>query len=415
MEQLQQEPGELVEQRVRDELRDTLALALRAGQIMLESGANTSRVEETVHHIGAALGAEAMHVYATPSGIIGSIHVGAEHRTRVLRVVASTVSLSRIADVVAVSRRAVARSMTRSEVALALERIAVQPRSQGHWTTTIAVAAACACFAVLFGAGPREAAASALAAAIAQQMRVWLMATKLNRLIMTTLVSALAAGTALGLSILIGGALPAVAMLASVLLLVPGVVMVSAVVDLFRGDTLAGISRAVAATLSLIAIAVGLWLVLTLSSVQLPTNALQAPMLALGAALAFGATVGFAVVFDAPRRALLGCGLVGALAYVVRQTTFTAGMPIELAMFLGGLVVGLLGEVLARVVRLPASIFTIPGFIPLVPGTLGFRTVLSFVERDYTAGVANLVEVLLLTGALATGLATVQVLARLRR
>lgn len=415
MVQPQRESQELVEQRVRDELRDVLALALRAGQIMLESGANTSRVEETVHHIGAALGAEAMDVYATPSGIIGSIHAGGEHRTRVLRVATNSVSLSRIADVIGVSRRAVAGTMNRAEVALALERIAVQPRSQGHWTTVVAVAAACACFAVLFGAGPREAAASALAAAVGQQIRVWLTAINLNRLILTTVVSAIAAGIALQTSTLLEAPLPSSAMVASVLLLVPGVVMVSAVVDLFRGDTLAGISRAVAATLTLVAIAVGIWLVLLISSVRLPTTPVQAPMLELATALAFGATVGFAVVFDAPRRALLGCGMVGALAYLVRQTTFSAGVPIELAMFFGGLVVGLLGEVLARIVRLPASIFTIPGFIPLVPGSLGFRTVLSFVQRDYTAGVANLVEVVLLTGALATGLATIQVLARLKR
>lgn len=44
----------------RDDMRDVLATALRAGQLMVENGANTSRVEETVHRLATALGADRM-------------------------------------------------------------------------------------------------------------------------------------------------------------------------------------------------------------------------------------------------------------------------------------------------------------------------------------------------------------------
>ena len=399
----------------RDELRDVLGLALRAGQLLLENGANTARVEETAVCIGKGLGAEALDIYATPSGIIGSIRSGEEHRTRVLRVVNSTLMLGRVAAVIDLSRRAATGQAGRAEVGLALERIAVQPPAYGHWLTLAAVAAACASLAALFGAGPREVAATAMAAGLAQQARMWLTAIRLNRLLLTSAVAAVAAGSALSLSRLLQAPQPASAMLASVLLLVPGVVMVSAVVDLFRGDTLAGISRGVAATLTLISIAVGIWLVLLVSGISIPLESTPPPSLPLAVALAFVATVGFAVAFDAPPRALWGCGLIGALAYVARQGALGAGLPPEPAIFCGGLAVGILGELLARRRYLPASIFTIPGFIPLVPGALGFRTVLVLVERDYPTGVASLFQAILLTGALASGLATVQVLARMGR
>ena len=58
--------------------------------------------------------------------------------------------------------------------------------------------------------------------------------------------------------------------------------------------------------------------------------------------------------------------------------------------------------------------FTIAGFIPLIPGTLAFRTVLAFVGRDYLTGTAEVAQVAVLTFALAAGMGTVAALARAR-
>src|SRR4051812_7407517 len=89
----------------RDDLGDVLRIAMRAGQIMLENGSNTARVEETVHHIGTALGAQGLDVYVTPSGIIASATSHDEHRTLTQRVIKSGIDLSRFAAVLELSRR----------------------------------------------------------------------------------------------------------------------------------------------------------------------------------------------------------------------------------------------------------------------------------------------------------------------
>jgi hypothetical protein len=117
----------------RDDLGDLLRIAMRAGQLMLENGANTAHVEETVHHIGTALGAQWLDVYVTPSGIIASAISHGEHRTLTQRVVKSGIELSRFAAVIEVSRRAAAGDLGRADVRAALERIAVQPR----WPTAL--------------------------------------------------------------------------------------------------------------------------------------------------------------------------------------------------------------------------------------------------------------------------------------
>jgi hypothetical protein len=70
----------------RDDLRDILAIALQGGQLLLENGAETWRVEETLQHLGVGLGAEWMDIYPTPTGIIISTVAANEHRTRIRRV-----------------------------------------------------------------------------------------------------------------------------------------------------------------------------------------------------------------------------------------------------------------------------------------------------------------------------------------
>jgi uncharacterized membrane protein YjjB (DUF3815 family) len=121
------------------------------------------------------------------------------------------------------------------------------------------------------------------------------------------------------------------------------------------------------------------------------------------------------VLFNVPRRALLLAGCVGALAYTTRQIALAGGAPPEAAAFASGLAIGVAAELLARRLLLPTAIFSIPGFIPLVPGVQAFRTVLDFVDADYAGGTASLIQAALLTAALAAGLGTINALVRQTR
>lgn len=397
----------------RERLLEVLLIAMRAGQIMLESGANTARVEETVSRIGLALGADLMEVYVTPTGVVATGVAGSEHRTRILRIFRSGVDLSRVAAVLQVSRLATAGLMDHQEVRTALEQIASQPREYSHLLTTVAVSLACASAAALFGGGWREALVALLAAGAAHWPRNWLAEHIPNRPLATSVVAAIGAGLGLLLASLLQAPLLAPALLGSVLFLVPGLLMVSSTADLLRGDTISGLARAAAAALVLVSIGAGVWLVLLISGARVDLRPGEPPGLP-SALLAGLASAGFGMLFNVPRRALLFGALVGALAYLIRLLVLRAGLPAEAALFLGGTMIGFCGELLARLRQLPATLFTIPGFIMLVPGTTAFRSLIDFVNERYDAGIQNLVLALLFTGALAAGLGTVSVLARLR-
>lgn len=404
----------------RDELRDVLTTALRAGQLMLENGANTARVEETVHRMGTALGAEWMDVYVTPQGIIASAISHHEHRTRIQRITKGGVDLSRVAAVLDVSRRAEQGGLSTAAALAALDQIAHQPRRYGALPTTLAVALGCACFAVLFGGGAGEFLAALLAAGLAQILRHRLLHLGLDRLMTTALVAAFASAIALicadwaplWLPVAIK---PAVAITASVLLLVPGVLMVSSTADMFRGDITSGVARATAAFLFVMSIAAGVWATLLISSAPVVLEIALQPNLLLGMAMALIAAGGFAVLFDVPARALPFAALTGMLAYGVRWLIGYFGGPNEVAFFFAGIMIGLMAELLARRLRTTSSLFAIPGYIPLVPGAVAFRAVLSFVGADYTAGLADTVRAVLLIIAIAVGLGTVSALVRARQ
>ncbi len=393
-----------------------LGVALRAGQLMLENGANTARVEEAISRFGSALGAQRMDVFVTPTGIVVSAIAGEQHRTRVVRVTKTGIDLNRVAAINTLADRVSGGEFDRVRLLDELERIAHAPRLYGFLPTILAVGIACACFSLLFGGGLPEALVAGVASGVGQSLREVLARLGVGRLAMTFLVTVVVSGLTLLGTRALGVPEPGLALAASVLLLVPGVLMVSSIADLFRGDTLSGMARAASAALIVSTVGGGLLLVLLSLGPELGLTVREAPPLLPASVLALAAALGFAVLFDVPLRGLLLGGLAGAAGYALRAVLvlLAPAAPPEAGMFLAGFLIIMVSELGGYLLRLPTSIISIPGFIPLVPGVLAFRAVLALAEQDYAVGTANLVQATLRVAALAAGLGTAQSLTRRR-
>lgn len=116
------------------------------------------------------------------------------------------------------------------------------------------------------------------------------------------------------------------------------------------------------------------------------------------------ATLCFGILFNVPRRVVWMGALVGCLAYVIHRTLPTLGVSLILATVLASLVSATLSIFLAKKFRVPATTFSIPAIIPLVPGSKAYFTMLAFVENDYLLGLELGTETMLQAGAIATGL-----------
>jgi uncharacterized membrane protein YjjB (DUF3815 family) len=92
------------------------------------------------------------------------------------------------------------------------------------------------------------------------------------------------------------------------------------------------------------------------------------------------AAVGFAVLFNVPRRLLLGCFFAGATGHFIRTVLAISGSSLEFGTLVGAMAVGFLSVLLANRYDVPASLFAVTGAIPLVPGVFAYQTIVGLLN-----------------------------------
>lgn len=382
-----------------------LQLATEAGHILLENGAEISRVEETMERIAAAYGVEDESFFVLSNGIIAT----GQHYARAEFIPIKGTQLSRVVEVnqlsrdverqhpagmaqdgVSVSRRDAGAPMPVSELASRLQAIRTAP---GHpaWEIILGIALGVSAFSILFGGSLTDAAAT-LACGFLLGTFMAYVSPHLSRLIGNVagglvggLLCILAVHSATQpLSHLSAQQLSPSATLhlpnmiiGTIIALVPGVPFTNGMRDLANEDYIAGTTRLTDAFLAFLCIALGVALAFIVEGLfaggimQLgaPVKDPLASAWYIQLPAAFIGTIGFSALFGAPRRYYLDCGLAGTAGWAVYLLLASAG-PTHVvgAAFPGALAVALMAHLLAVTRRCPVTVFLICGIIPLVPG-----------------------------------------------
>ncbi len=137
------------------------------------------------------------------------------------------------------------------------------------------------------------------------------------------------------------------------------------------------------------------------------------------------AAVGFAMLFNVPRRTLIACALAGAVGHVTRALLMQVGISIVPATLAGAMVIGLSAEIAGRYLHAPPILFAVSGAIPMVPGSFAYRAMLGAIRVSTAtadtgmpilvdAGI-NFVTTGLILSALALGTAMPALLFRRRK
>lgn len=119
---------------------------------------------------------------------------------------------------------------------------------------------------------------------------------------------------------------------------------------------------------------------------------------------AFLSTLGFSIIFNIPKDSIIKSGLTGALGWVVylfiniHYSSKVAGA------FLGALAVGMIGEIMARLFKKPATVYIIPGIVPLVPGAGMYYTMLSVIEKNFIEAANIGSETLFIAASISSGI-----------
>ncbi len=246
----------------REALRDVNEIALWAGAQMMSSGAETDRIEETVHHIGTGLGANWLDILVSPNAVVVTSSSGDEFRTRLRRVPVLGVNMRVLDRINALSRQITTSGMDRAAAREELRQISHLPHNNPFLVAAL-VGVACAAFARLFGGGAADMGITFLGAAVAQYVRYLLNHGHFNPFLITIVTSMVASIIALAPRSL-GLTTSYIAFLSSVLLLIPGVHLINAAEDLLKGHLVTGFVRGMLGALLTGCIALGMMIAMWL-------------------------------------------------------------------------------------------------------------------------------------------------------
>ena len=245
------------------DLNKLLNISTLAGKIMLESGAETYRVEETIVRIGLSFGVDDAESFVTPTGIITSLTKDSTTVTLVRRITSRGVYLNKIDLINNLSRQVQAQSMTIDELNTELINISQSDRYSAALTLFSSCAAA-GCFALMFGGNIKDFFAAFIIGACIKIVSTICQKLDINSFFINSLGGGLCAILAIILMKLNICANLDKTIIGSIMLLVPGLTITNAIRDTIAGDLLSGITKAAEAFLVAISIAVGTGAILSL-------------------------------------------------------------------------------------------------------------------------------------------------------
>jgi uncharacterized membrane protein YjjP (DUF1212 family) len=242
-------------------LLEPLAMvAMDAGRMVMQAGANGKSVERIVETIARGLGAEHIDLRIGYASLAITVGIGDSSVTRMRKVGGLGVNHRLIQAVWNVGKRVGSHELTTEETRAELAHLATEMPHHSPWVVSLAVGLACAAFGRLLGVDWHSTGSVFLASMIGQFVRREFLSLRMNVFLCTAVISFLSSLLA-GLGARwIGSETITIAMTASILLLVPGIPAVNAQSDILEGHPTLGSARAVSVVMTLIFIAAGLWL-----------------------------------------------------------------------------------------------------------------------------------------------------------
>lgn len=117
----------------------------------------------------------------------------------------------------------------------------------------------------------------------------------------------------------------------------------------------------------------------------------------------FLSSVGFGIITNNPRRTLIPAGLVGAIAWIVYIVVGWFNHGLIMPNLMGAVVIGLLGNLCAIIVKAPVNIFYVPCLVSLVPGAILYDSMKNFTLGKDSLAAYGFVKALTVGMSLAIG------------
>ena len=237
---------------------------LDMGELLLDAGAEVSRVEDTLSRVGRAYGARRMDVFVITSIISMTMEFPDEEAATETRRIhsGSSTDFVRLERLNELSRECCTDPLPLPELRARVDHIAAGRKPfRVIWSGSVLAAGA---FAVFFGGTVWDGLAAAVFGLGICLLQRWLNRTELNPAAMNLLISLLV-GLGVGATAkLIPGLHMDMILIGDIMLLIPGLAMTNAIRNILLGDTISGVVRLAESLLWAMALAGGIMMSLLL-------------------------------------------------------------------------------------------------------------------------------------------------------
>jgi uncharacterized membrane protein YjjP (DUF1212 family) len=403
-----------VERRLDEPDPIAVGFVLQLARALHAHGYSAQRLENILGATSDRLGLAGHRFFSMPTQIMAAFGPEAQQRTALLRVEPGEVNLGKLAALEQVSLDVAYGRASLREGMTEIARIVAAPSPYGPALTTLSFGVLSGAVCQFLGGGWRE-----IVVATVLGLGLGLFALYAERhqrvsRVFETLAAFLISLTALALARLVGPISIFVATLSGLIVLMPGLLLTTAITELATRHLASGTLRLSSAFMTLLGIvfgvALGTRIGITLFGVP-DSTVLTAPLPGWVAPVAILLAAACSVVIlradpkDAPW--IIAAGVLG----VVAGRFGAVKLGIELGMFVAAFGVALASSAFERWRHRPAPVVLVPGILLLVPGSIGYRSMSSLLERNTVAGIDNAFSMILTAVSLVAGLLIAGVIA----
>lgn len=347
-------------------------LYLDLGRTLYDSGASVQRISDSVRYCAHALGDDDVHAFVGYE----AIEVGRRNGDRTqIRMHAFREPVRVNATILqGVSRMLASMGLSGTSpdtVSGKLQQIKNQPPVFPAWLTVIAVGAACAAFAWLNNADFVSLWVVQIAASIGFAAKIYAF-PRAGNLYLTVLLSALVASvSALLLLPFSHTATAEIALISSLLFLVPGTILINGGLDIMRDHTGCGIARLTSVMAQLLVITGVLLIPLSMIAPESGGPVILSlgwTGILISAAAAGIAALGFSIMMNMPLAALPWCFICGGAARIIREIAILAGIDPIISVFIAMAAATLLAFFIGRITHVTEVVIAVAAGLPMIPG-----------------------------------------------
>lgn len=236
--------------------REISRLVAKAGQMLLQHGAESSLVSDVSRRLGIAVGADDVEISLSASSLVITTMINEHCMTTARRAPDRGINMRAVTEIQRICIMSEKGLLDCHEAAVKLD--AISPERYNRWLVVVMIGLSCASFSRLAGGDWPVFMMTFLASSLGMIVRQEIGHRHFNPLLnfgITAFVTTLISSQAVIYNI---GNTPFLAMASSVLMLVPGFPLINAVADMVKGYVNMGIARWTFATLLTLSTSIGI-------------------------------------------------------------------------------------------------------------------------------------------------------------